>query len=175
MNRVHLSGHLGEDASVQEHGCLTVAHLRLGTTSTFRDREGKLRPRIDWHRITLFDALAKRVQRLREGDLLTVRGELRTYTLQNGGDRRVSVEVVASAVEIVPARARQRRSDPLLAPAVAHRSRRTPRPRLASSRRRVRPGTVPDPAELLGRLLLPDPAELGRLLLPDPDLDAEGI
>ena len=164
MNRVHLSGHLGEDASVQEHRGLTVAHLKLGTPSTFRDREGKPRTRIDWHRITLFDALAKRVRGLKEGDGLTVRGELRTYEFQNGGDRRVSVEVVASAVETVPARARERRSDPLTAPAVAHRSRRTPRPRLASSRRRVNPGTVPDPAELLG-----------RLLLPDPDLDAEGI
>ena len=164
MNRVHLSGHLGEDASVQEHGGLTVAHLRLGTTSTFRDREGQLCARTDWHRVTLFDALARRVQGLREGDRLTVRGELRTYTYEKAGDRRVSVEVVASAVEIAPARARQRRSDPLIAPAMAHRCRRTPRPRLTGSHRRARPGTAPDPAELLG-----------RLLLPDPDLDAEGI
>jgi len=155
MNRVHLTGHLGEDASVQEHGGLTVARLRLGTTSTFRDREGQPRTRIDWHRITLFDALAKRVQGLREGDRLSVRGELRTYTHENGGDRRVSVEVVASAVEIAPASARQRRLKPALDPAGTYRSRRAPRLRLTGSRRRARPGTAPDPADLLSRLLLP--------------------
>ena len=80
MNRVHLSGHLGEDADVQQHGGLTFARLRLGTTSSFRDREGKLRTRTDWHRITLFEALARRVEHLREGDRLTVHGALRTYS-----------------------------------------------------------------------------------------------
>jgi single stranded DNA-binding protein len=155
MNRVHLSGHLGEDADVQQHGGLTVARLRLGTTSTFRDREGKLRTRTDWHRITLFDALARRVEHLREGDRLTVRGALRTYSFKRGGEQRVSVEVVASQVEIAPAAARRLNLDGSPAGSRAHRPRRTPRPRLAGSRRRAHPGTVPDPAELLGRLLLP--------------------
>src|SRR5262245_60364566 len=143
-NRVILSGHLGSDANVQEHDGLTVARLRLGTTSPFRDRAGKLHDRTDWHRVTLFDDLARRVQGLREGDLLTVRGTLRTFSFENCSDARVSVEVEAASIEIPPAEvpghpARRNRFDPSASVAAALQARRDPRPRLTRSQRHPRP------------------------------------
>ena len=151
MNRVILSGQLGSDADVEVTDGLTVARLRLGTTSPFRDRAGKLHSRTDWHRVTLFDDLARRVRSLREGDRLTVRGALRTFTFGSGADTRVSVEVEATAVEIPAAGARATRRGRLdppaspTSPAAAHQARRDPRPRLTRSYRRTRPMLL-DPA-----------------------------
>jgi single-stranded DNA-binding protein len=102
MNSVTLSGQLGRDVTLEEHGGILVARLEIGTVSTFRDPAGKRHERLDCHRVTLCDSLARDARELRQGDRVTVQGALRTCLFEIDGREVLGVEIVASRIESQP-------------------------------------------------------------------------
>jgi len=76
QNRVTLVGFLADKADSYETG---FAVLRLATKVSWKDKtSGEWQSHTDWHRIVLWNQLAKAVKHFAKGDHVMVEGELRT-------------------------------------------------------------------------------------------------
>ena len=91
LNKVILIGHLGADPDMRYLPDGTpVASLRVATTETWKDKNtGERREQTEWHRVSLFRALADIAGRfLKKGAQVYVEGRLRTrkWTDPSGAD-----------------------------------------------------------------------------------------
>jgi single-strand DNA-binding protein len=96
VNKSILVGNLGADAEVRFTGTgVAVANMRICTNERFRDREGNLQERAEWHRVAYFNVPEKLIPHLTKGRQLYIEGKMesRKYTDSNGIDR-FSTQVV---------------------------------------------------------------------------------
>ena len=105
LNKVILIGHLGADPDLRSLPDGTpVASLRVATTETWKDKAtGEKREQTEWHRLSLFRALAEIAGRyLRKGSQVYVEGRLRTrkWTDPSGADR-TTTEIVADEMKML--------------------------------------------------------------------------
>src|SRR3712207_1271978 len=98
VNKVVLVGKLGdapEPRSLGNGG--EVVNLRVGTSETWKDKEGNRQERTEWHNVVIFNENLGRVAKsyLRKGSKVYVEGQLQTrkWADQSGNDR-YTTEVV---------------------------------------------------------------------------------
>ena len=101
VNKVILVGNLGQDPELRSTaGGQSVATLRLATTDKYKDKEGNLQERTEWHTVVIFSEPICKVaeQYLRKGSKVYIEGGLQTrkWTDKDGKDR-YSTEVVLQA------------------------------------------------------------------------------
>lgn len=98
LNKVMLIGHLGADPEVRylESGSV-VANFNLATTEVYTDRSGSKQSVTEWHRIELWDNLAKIAEQyLKKGSQVYIEGKLRTDSWEDKeGNKRSTVKVRA--------------------------------------------------------------------------------
>ena len=99
VNKVILIGNLGADPEIRHtQDGRPIAHLRIATTETWRDRAtGERQERTEWHRVVIFSEGLVRVaeQYLRKGSKVYVEGQLRTRKwVGQDGVERYTTEVV---------------------------------------------------------------------------------
>ena len=107
VNKVILIGNLGRDPEVrQTQTGKSVARLNLATTETFPGRDGGERQeRTEWHRVTIWGALAEVVEQyLRSGSKVYIEGRLQTSTYEKEGQTHYSTEVVANQMVMLDSR-----------------------------------------------------------------------
>ena len=111
-NLVILRGNLGSDPDVRPVAGDTLVELSLATHAHWRDANGILQERTDWHRITAHGSTADwAASALARGDQLLVIGSLRPRTWrQPDGEQRTAV--VVRAWEIQQLSSRKARSKP---------------------------------------------------------------
>ena len=84
VNRVTLLGHVGHDPEFHSNaGGDRAARFSLATTERWKNRDGELQERTEWHRIIVFGGTVGVVERLvRKGTAVLVEGRLtvREYT-----------------------------------------------------------------------------------------------
>lgn len=108
VNKVILVGNLGAEPEVRlmpSGG--TVMNLRLATTESWRDKQtGERQERTEWHRISIFGALAEAVnQYLHKGSQVYIEGSIRTRKWQNNsGEDRYTTEIVGRELQILGSR-----------------------------------------------------------------------
>lgn len=91
LNRVELLGHLGKTPTIKDlnrDGKEAVgrkqAVLSLATNESYRDAQGQLHRKTEWHRVVAFGALAEfATKRLGKGDLVFVEGSLRSRSWED--------------------------------------------------------------------------------------------
>ena len=96
LNRVTLIGNLGRDPEVRStQSGDSVANLSLATTERWKDRNsGEKRERTEWHRLTLWGALADVAGKyLAKGSKVCVEGKLETRKWQKDGQDRYTTEI----------------------------------------------------------------------------------
>ncbi len=106
MNEVFLLGHVGRDPEVSKtRSGKDRATFSLATSYSIRADDG-WDERTDWHKVVVFDWLAKRVEeRLRKGDPVMVRGRMSSHKwTDDNGQARVSWSVVAREVSFLRSR-----------------------------------------------------------------------
>ena len=102
INKVILVGNLGKDP---EHKKLqdgtAVAKLTLATTESFRNKNGDVQSRTDWHTIIAWRGLADLAEKfMHKGSLLYIEGKLRNRQYDDKeGNKKYVVEI--DAVELV--------------------------------------------------------------------------
>ena len=104
VNKVILLGNLGQDPEMKylpSGGA--VVNLRLATNDAYKDREGKLIERTEWHSVVMFNKLAEIAgQYLKKGRTVYIEGTLRTRKWQDkSGQDRYSTEIVANEMQMV--------------------------------------------------------------------------
>lgn len=109
VNKVILIGNLGADPEVRStQGGQSVASLRLATTEKFKDRDGNLQERTEWHRITVWGRDAENVGKYcKKGKQLFIEGRIQTRKWQDKeGKDQYSTEIVADTVRFLGGGAR---------------------------------------------------------------------
>ena len=104
-NQVIIAGNLGTDpqCNTLQNGT-SVATISVGTNESYKDTNGQVQERVEWHRVVFWSKLADIVrQYLRKGSAVLVSGKLRSrkYTDQTGAERTVT-EIIANDLVMLP-------------------------------------------------------------------------
>lgn len=102
VNKVILIGNLGKDPELRyTNSGVAVATFSMATTESWKDAEGNLQERTQWHTIVAWRKLAETCgEYLKKGSKVFVEGKLqyRTYDDKNGVKRYVTEIVLDSMV-----------------------------------------------------------------------------
>lgn len=107
INKVTVKGRLGKDPEIKtfESGN-SVANFTLATSDIYRDRNGQLQEKTDWHSIAVYaKAQVELCKGLQKRDLVQVDGKLETRSYDKDGQKHYRTEVCvrsdAHAVQLV--------------------------------------------------------------------------
>ena len=108
VNKVILLGNLTADPETRGG----VTKVRIATNERWKDREGALQERTEYHRVTFFGRAGEIIgEHCRKGRPLYVEGRIQTSEYEKDGERRWSTEIVAREFQFVGSR-----QGPLLTP-----------------------------------------------------------
>ncbi len=96
INKVILVGNLGQDPELRyTPGGTAVCNMRLATNEVYRDAEGNLVERTEWHNLVAWGRLAEICnQYLRKGSKVYVEGSLQTRSWEDReGNTRYTTEI----------------------------------------------------------------------------------
>jgi single-strand DNA-binding protein len=106
VNKVILLGNLGADPEMKylENGGV-IARINLATSETYT-RNGERITHTEWHRVELWDNLAKTAEQyLKKGDTAYIEGKIRTEEWQDKeGNNRTGIRIRASNLTLVAGR-----------------------------------------------------------------------
>ena len=85
VNKVILVGHLGQDPEVKfMPSGDAVCNFSLATGESWKDKQGQIQEKTEWHRVTMFGKLAEIAgEYLRKGSQVYIEGQLQTRKWQN--------------------------------------------------------------------------------------------
>lgn len=104
VNKVILLGHLGQDPEMRNtQGGNAICNMRLATSDKYKDRDGNMQERTEWHTVVVFGRTAEAVHRFcKKGKQVYVEGRLQTRKwTDKAGAERYSTEVVAEDVKFL--------------------------------------------------------------------------
>jgi len=104
VNRVSLLGRLGRDPDLRYTGNGTpVCKIRLATSDSFKDSEGKWTERTDWHNLVVWGKLGEVCnQYLKKGDQAYFEGNLQSRSFEDSnGNTRWITEVKAKEMVLL--------------------------------------------------------------------------
>jgi single-strand DNA-binding protein len=104
LNKVMLIGNLGKDPEVRYTGAGTaVASFSLATSEKFKNKNGELEERTEWHNITLWARLAEIAgEYLSKGKTVYIEGRLQTRKWQDRDGRdRYTTEIVGEKMQML--------------------------------------------------------------------------
>jgi len=102
-----LIGRLGQDPEVRYTQANTaVATLNMATSERYKDGNGELQERTEWHRVVAWGRLAEICQQyLHKGSLIYIEGPLQTRQWEdNQGQKRYTTEVKALQMTMLDSR-----------------------------------------------------------------------
>ena len=97
VNKVVLVGHLGGDPETRyTPSGAAVANFNLATNETWRDANGELQDKTEWHRCVMFGKSAEMAgELLKKGQLVYLEGKLQTRNWEDkDGVKRYTTEIV---------------------------------------------------------------------------------
>jgi len=122
INKVILVGNLGADPDIRQSGNgNVVANLNIATGEAWKDQQGQLQERTEWHRVVMFGRTAEIARDyLRKGSKLYLEGKLQTRKWQDkNGQDRYTTEIVAHEFQMLDRRPGESSPDAPSAPASA--------------------------------------------------------
>ena len=91
VNKVILVGNLGKDPEVRyTQDGKAIASLTLATSESWKDQQGQVQEKTEWHRVSIFGKLAEIAgEYLRKGSQIYIEGKLQTrkWTNKEGQDQ----------------------------------------------------------------------------------------
>lgn len=99
-----LVGNLGSDPEVRYlEGDRVVTRFNIATSERYKTRTGETVEQTEWHRIELWDNLAKIAEQyLKKGNTVYIEGKLRTEEWQDkDGNNRTTVRVRATSMTLL--------------------------------------------------------------------------
>ena len=99
LNKVQLIGHLGSDPELRyTEGNVPVVSFNVATNESYKDQNGNLVERTEWHRIVAWRKLAELLgEYLRKGSKVYLEGKLQTRSWDDkDGNKRYTTEIVVS-------------------------------------------------------------------------------
>ncbi|WP_421133230.1 single-stranded DNA-binding protein [Alteromonas sp. A079] len=107
VNKVILVGNLGNDPEVRymPNGN-AVANLSLATSESWKDQQGQMQERTEWHRLTMYRRLAEIAgEYLKKGSQIYVEGKLQTRKWQDQqGQDKYTTEIIVDQMQMLGGR-----------------------------------------------------------------------
>jgi len=107
VNKVILVGNLGNDPEVRymPNGN-AVANLSLATSESWKDQQGQMQERTEWHRLTMYRRLAEIAgEYLKKGSQIYVEGKLQTRKWQDqSGQDKYTTEIIVDQMQMLGGR-----------------------------------------------------------------------
>ena len=94
INKVFLVGNLGKDPVVKEGKKNKRGSFQLGTTESWKDREGEWQSKTIWNTIVVWGKLCDTIETLEKGQQVLIEGKIGTRTYE---ERQIT-EITASIV-----------------------------------------------------------------------------
>jgi len=103
VNKVILVGNLGADPEMRYTADGTaVCNFRIATSERFKDRQGNMQERTEWHRIVAWRNLAEICgQYLFKGKQVYVEGKIRNDSWEKDGVKQYSYKIVADTIQML--------------------------------------------------------------------------
>jgi single-strand DNA-binding protein len=104
LNKIMLIGNIGRDAEIrQTDGGASVANFSIATNEKWKDRDGELQERVEWHKVVLWGKAVEAIgQYLVKGKQVYVDGSIQTRKWKDrDGNDRTTVEVKANQVKLL--------------------------------------------------------------------------
>ncbi len=103
VNKVILVGNLGADPEMRyTAGGTAVCKFRIATTERFKDRQGNVQERTDWHRITAWGKLAEICgQYLAKGKQVYIEGRLEYGSYEKDGVKHYTTDIIANTMQML--------------------------------------------------------------------------
>jgi single-strand DNA-binding protein len=105
INKVILVGNLGNDPEVryaQNGNAITT--ISVATSESWKDKDGNLQERTEWHRVKFFGRLAEIAgEYLKKGRQVYIEGSLRTekYQDKQTGQDRYTTDIIANEMQML--------------------------------------------------------------------------
>jgi single-strand DNA-binding protein len=99
LNKVQLIGHLGGDPELKfTESNIPVANFSLATNESYKDQNGNLVDRTEWHRCVVWRKPAEIIHEyLKKGSKVYIEGKLQTRSWDDkDGNKRYTTEVVVN-------------------------------------------------------------------------------
>ena len=106
LNKVMLIGNLGADPEVRylQSGD-SVTTLRLATTRNWKNKSGEKQSETEWHRVTLFGALAKVAgDYTKKGSKIYIEGRIKTDKYQKDGQDVYTTGIIGESLQLLDSR-----------------------------------------------------------------------
>lgn len=104
VNKVILVGNLGNDPEVRymPNGN-AVANLSLATSESWKDQNGQIQEKTEWHRLTMYRRLAEVAgEYLKKGSQIYVEGKLQTRKWQDQqGQDKYTTEIIVDQMQML--------------------------------------------------------------------------
>jgi single-strand DNA-binding protein len=115
VNKVILVGNIGQDPEVRymPNGN-AVANLTLATSESWKDQQGQIQERTEWHKLTMYRRLAEIAgEYLRKGSKIYVEGKLQTrkWQDQQGADK-YTTEIIVDQMQMLDSKGSQGQQAP---------------------------------------------------------------
>lgn len=107
INKVILIGNLGQEPELRYTGSGTaVCNMRLATNESYKDRDGNLVEKTEWHNVVAWDRLAEICNEyLEKGSQVYFEGSLQTRSWEDrDGNTRYTTEVKARQMRFLDQR-----------------------------------------------------------------------
>lgn len=104
VNKVILVGNLGADPELRStQSGQSVCSLRLATSEKYKDKEGAMQERVEWHRVVVWGPQADNVNKFcKKGKQLFIEGRIQTRKWQDKeGKDQYTTEIVADNVKFL--------------------------------------------------------------------------
>ena len=104
VNKVILIGNLGADPELRYTPAgAAVASFNIATTEKWKDKDGQMQERTDWHRVVAWGKLAEIMgEWLKKGSQVYLEGRLQTRSYEDtNGVKKFITEVVAQEMEML--------------------------------------------------------------------------
>ena len=105
LNKVMLIGHLGNDPELRTTASgQSVVNFTLATNENFKDSNGNLQERTEWHRIVAWGKLAEIChQYLKKGKQVYAEGRLQTRSWDDtkSGEKKYTTEIICTDMQML--------------------------------------------------------------------------
>ena len=103
INKVILVGNLGNDPDVKyTQGGQTVTTLSLATTRAWKDRDGNLQEKTEWHRVKLWGKLGDIAgEYLRKGRQVYIEGRLEYGSYEKDGVKHYTTDIIGDEMQML--------------------------------------------------------------------------
>lgn len=104
LNKIQLIGNVGADPEVRtlQDGTM-VATVNIATSERFKDKNGDLKEKTEWHRVVLWRSLAEIAEKyVKKGAQVFIEGKLTTREwTTDSGEKRYATDIVARELKLL--------------------------------------------------------------------------